>query len=326
MNKTIFNLAILGSAFLFSPFVEAGVDSSGGGTAVVCRDGNHAISRIELLDLFEGRSVYGLTYVNNTDTTDDQIFAVYEKAATTMVQPQIDLFSALTRVRRIAKILPQGTHLSAINDAYPIVLPDGCRLEQFASYIDDGVLSIDAELWDAADQTNRAALYLHEAVYRLARGEGATDSRFSRRVVSYLFSTTILDPVIDGIPANARWCETHDSVGRTIDRFAVYPESLIINKKPATVLQFTKKDRSTLFTKTTLTSPWTAWEEPALSGNFAFASIQSKLQSENVNLGFMSLELDGTPYKFFYIDHRADILGNDPRTGIPNGLSQFMCF
>ena len=58
---------------------------------------------------------------------------------------------------------------------------------------------MNSDLWKAMNAVNQVALIFHETIYRWLRLAGEEDSRDARKIVGYLFSTTPLVPVTNGI-------------------------------------------------------------------------------------------------------------------------------
>jgi hypothetical protein len=102
---------------------------------------------------------------------------------------------------------PSGTELLPINDSFEVAIPRGCGAEQVANYYNDNLILINSDIWAAFDETDRAALILHEAVYAANRLVGATNSRQSRHVVASIFDsvTQWTDPK-DQVPKQALNC------------------------------------------------------------------------------------------------------------------------
>ena len=208
------------AATTFQPLLT-GVDSSGGGNAVVCRAKDGKIKSAELLDLFEARILYRRTVVYSKDHRDLQ--------ATRNVQPLYDandlgfmsLTSNLETVLRIAHVLPNGVALQPINDTFSPVLPKNCKIEQLAAYQINNELYIDGEIWAHLDMTNQAALYAHEAIYKTLRDYGATNSIRARKLVGLLFSDTVnLKPVLTpDVPNDQRsYCGAGGGAGGFLSR------------------------------------------------------------------------------------------------------------
>lgn len=153
------------------------------------------------------------------------------------------------------KFLPKGSHLTQVNDANPMALPKSCELRQLAHYIDDSLVLIDQEIWNVLDDLNKAAIILHEAIYRYERGPNTLDSRHARKLVGYLFSNSNLEPILDGVPNNARFCyafKIHPDGTHTYEYKFYYLPQENLN---SVILQFEFIGGLPLYSKTIATVP-----------------------------------------------------------------------
>ncbi|MBS1971021.1 MAG: hypothetical protein JSU04_11975 [Bdellovibrionales bacterium] len=181
-----------------------GAISGGGGKGVVCRDPSGAIASAQTLDIYEGRVLYGLNIpVFNKVTMETQLnhaFGVIPKS----VRPLIEGYAK--SVQQNMRLV-HGVELQPVDDALVVALPQGCQAEQLANYFSDTNILVNGDIWDRMTESNRAALILHEAVYKAARLYGATDSQRSRHVVASLFDpgTVWNEPQIQ-MPQNGLKC------------------------------------------------------------------------------------------------------------------------
>ncbi len=162
----LLSFAIAGSAF-------AGGIEGGGGKAVVCRDQKRAIRSAEVLDLYEGRAIYGFIYAESKTPWAEQARAALDGGDD---YPK----KWLPAVVQYLRVLPRETSLVAVNDSLETVVPRDCAIEQAANYINDQQILVDGEIWGALSETGKAALAVHEASYRYLREFGDTDSRRAR--------------------------------------------------------------------------------------------------------------------------------------------------
>lgn len=188
-----------------------GVDS-GGGKSIVCRNADGKITSAELLDIYEGRILNQRTPLADHATYKEQLNKLVDKVETFGPQPFNTHNSFRGQVSGMVSqvvMLPNNVHLEPTSDALnAISAPQGCKIEQLAIYVTRlGKLLIDAEIWDSIDDTNRAALMLHETIYRILRSEGGeTDSFYTRQVVSYYLSVPQAESIDAGVPAEAYEC------------------------------------------------------------------------------------------------------------------------
>ena len=183
--------------------VEGGVDG-GGGKSIVCRENDGSIKSAEVLDLYEGRVMYGLNIKETSEPMEQQI----EKALNIIPpssRPMIEIYTKL--VLKKMKITPAGTKLLPIDDSHEIISPAGCQPEQAANYFSDKMILISGDIWNKLSETGKAALVLHEGVYAANRVVGATNSRQSRHIVANLFDpSTKWTDIKDQLPQDKLTC------------------------------------------------------------------------------------------------------------------------
>ncbi len=121
------------------------------------------------------------------------------------------MISALVQqAKKSFQITPEGTVLTVVNDSFETSIPSGCAAEQLANYYNDELILIAGSLWEKMNNTERAALIIHEGLYAAERLLGSKDSRRTRHVVGRLFdaNTSWVDPKA-GIPNDALTCVGH---------------------------------------------------------------------------------------------------------------------
>lgn len=163
-----------------------GTGSSGGGNAVDC--GQH----LELLDLYEVQLRPGLKSKMSIVRTDEEVELQVERA-----------FLKLTTLDPELGQLIQKTYASFKSDLVPItdeyawaatddvgLLPElKCKRVNVINYLSDDVAEINVNAYERLPRTDRAALRVHEVLYKIARDDAkATDSLAVRRIVALLFS------------------------------------------------------------------------------------------------------------------------------------------
>jgi hypothetical protein len=160
----------------------AGGFSEGGGKGVVCKDANGTVASVASLDLFESEQIRGLTF-------DDSLLGADEFATVANIIARIEardpylagiLTERLTAWLTESRLLP-NSHLPDVNDSFSVVIPVGCELAQLAvqrepQFPGDPFYLIDKSLWDVMANRDRAALVLHEIIYRYARTLGQMNS------------------------------------------------------------------------------------------------------------------------------------------------------
>jgi hypothetical protein len=180
------------------------VDGKGnGGVSVVCRDAAGKITSAEILDLFEGRNQFGLNYPTGGTDVDTLV----ELAQLKMVGKAdflIQFRSVLSDVRAGLVFLPRGVGLTPTDDAFPTITRKGCHFEQLANYRDeDSKIYVDQEIYNKLSQVDRAALIIHEVIYKLARvNQNEVSSVRSRKLTSQVLALNSNQGVIDSLMAS----------------------------------------------------------------------------------------------------------------------------
>lgn len=185
-----------------------GVDSSGGGNAIVCRgpavppELKGPIVSAKVLDLYEAEVVDGLNLPTRSGAPDDFALLLLKKLEDlnpeqfrNAANPYKSLTDLFTTTKANLRILPSGVGLTPIPNSLSPINPKGCGIEQLAAYQATGKLLVDGEIWDKLDDLSRAGLYVHEVVYKWLRISGATNSLRARKIVGALFSDFPLAPV-----------------------------------------------------------------------------------------------------------------------------------
>lgn len=166
---------------------ESGREVGNGGLAVVCRGGDGLIGSAEVLDLFEGKNQYNLRIPERKRETRALLEAALVRMASRpefLVLVKRELNNVLSNLRW----LPKGVELSIIDDAFPIITLKPCAFEQLAVYSWDGNVYVSSGIFGALTPTHAAALFMHEALYKVARDHGATNSMLARKLNAHLFS------------------------------------------------------------------------------------------------------------------------------------------
>jgi hypothetical protein len=189
----------------FPALAKEGGNGSHGGGAFLCQDP----ARNELLDLWEGtaRGLFpdfpkGLTYKRmKPRSPEDRMLYVRRQIQLRLglfrqVQPELGLRAeeayAILAANRIDR-LPSDPPLPPIRDAFTEYLKPGCVLTPAAIYSDElSKLLLDVEVAAQLPAMDLAALWVHEAIYKVLRdAKLATDSRTSRQIVAILFAADL---------------------------------------------------------------------------------------------------------------------------------------
>lgn len=194
MNKFVSSI-LLGSIFLLSSSAFAGKETSGGGGAAVCRDSNKKITSARLLDLYEGEVRFNYNIPQINQAPKEQIISVLSKINDQMLKQLI--YQTTAQVIQSSVFLPAGVGMAPTTDLgkdYAVVVPEGCAVEPIGFYETDGTLKLSQSVYAALSQTDRAAFFVHESVYKMAREMAfRSDSSDSRKIVASLFSNNTIE-------------------------------------------------------------------------------------------------------------------------------------
>lgn len=174
------------------PTAPSGHEQGNGGGAVVCRDSSGKIVSAELLDLWERRASKQATYQSSAAVND------LIKWALVRISKNNAAFGARVRQayeenRKIVTEVADGISLKSPDDAFEWMFEDGCKLEGAANYqtrFGNDRLYIDLRIVQMMSPTSQAALWIHEAIYKVLRqDDGDTNSLRTRDIVSQIFAS-----------------------------------------------------------------------------------------------------------------------------------------
>lgn len=187
-----------------------GAVSGGGGKGIVCRDGAGGVKSVELLDLWEAKTLYQEPQVPLSGKLDQDVDALlvalkdaypFSGSGTfgdspNMFKDQDYVLAALResaqnflkphapRVHRL-----RGSRLELTNDSMEIAVPRDCEMGQVVNYQPNGFIFVDQDLFEKMDERNQAALIIHEAFYDFLRtSAGERNSIRVRRSVGLAMS------------------------------------------------------------------------------------------------------------------------------------------
>lgn len=194
--KSIITFLIL----TISVVVSAGPSTSGGGAGIVCRglSGFSAHS----LDIYEGLVRYQLKIDRFVNTDDPKVQV--EKATNRLKDMDLKFYQklkdTLEYVYRNLIILQNHVGMSVPLDVgtnFPPLLPlsdtENCTLMAVAYWGVDNKIYLSKEIFFRMSRLDQASVYLHEALYKMARDtSSAKDSFRTRKMVAYLFSENSL--------------------------------------------------------------------------------------------------------------------------------------
>lgn len=190
----------------FSSSVFAGVMNGGGGKGILCRDSDHNIKSVELMDLWEARVIYGREFSDTHLDTRSQVNRLLDKLKTSLDTdgmylenrgivfkgPEAFKQLLLDQAELYLSDIPypgvhwiSGATLKLTDDSYEVVVPNGCEVVQLARYSDNGTggtVLLNKDLVDKMDNMNKAALIVHEEYYAHIRHRKRLGEKSSIRV------------------------------------------------------------------------------------------------------------------------------------------------
>lgn len=202
MKKEMLLLGLM--TLTVSSYAYSGGVDGGGGKSVVCRDNQGKITSAELLDLYEGRIQYSYTQRISQDPIDKQVEDIVDRLAAGRGSSFKSFLMSYARFVSNAKvILPDGTGLEPVDDANNVIVPKNCKIEQLANFTNQNQILVNGEIYNSLDDANKAALVVHEALYKIFRMYGATNSVRARKSVALGFSNIDLTGKPNCQPADA---------------------------------------------------------------------------------------------------------------------------
>ena len=184
-------------AFLAASAAHAGQEVGNGGNVVLCRDDQGKTLSIELLDYYEARVELGLTIaLDGGAEAGDKLLATLGRLGT--LAPVLrDLLLGGARRFGDDTVFVGGADLVPVDDSNHLAIPHGCQVVQIAiqkepEFPGQKRFTVNKDLWDQLDATNKAGLMLHELLYVHALSAGAKDSVGVRYLNALISSGEIL--------------------------------------------------------------------------------------------------------------------------------------
>ncbi len=254
-------LLTITASLLVSFQAQARISIGNGGQIVECKGAGGEVTR-EAFDLYEGSALFGYAYPRDTQNLDPAKLALAlaakmdaaQGSVAGVLEPEKNGFE--NRVRYVLdnmNFLPPGVGLQPTGDTQEFIrLPQNCDFVQAINFRDNKRIYVNSDVWNELSPLNRAALYLHEAVYWYLRETGVeADSRRTRKAVSYIMAGGALSPRTS-LPSDAtkiQYCRSSRTNGkRDYDtKFLVYRDG-----GGNTVAQFFQIGGYRILTRTTL--------------------------------------------------------------------------
>ena len=163
-----------------------------GGDAVVCRNDAKEIQSVEMLDLYEGRVDENYRYKMGEGVYQKRAKRVLKRLQKVSPEWNEYLNFLLKNFEGEARFL-DGITLTDIPDSDHTHWPSGCKVEQIAIHKEPTKsekhrYTVNNDLFQKMDENGKAALLLHEVVYRMLLEYNQSDSRAARKLVAWLAS------------------------------------------------------------------------------------------------------------------------------------------
>lgn len=288
--------------FLLSQGLMAGVGSSGGGWSVVCRGDYGEITKAMLLDLYEGIFEENIKLKEPTGFFEQEVRPYLEEinrvneSSRLVTQYQVRKFIQYFQ-RNFIFLNPEEHELPEIHDVgESIDLPEGCKLEPLAVYLDDRKkFYVNEQIWEAMDSLNQMAMVAHELIYNEYRAMGEVTSERVRKIISRLFSATPYPTLTEGVPQGSLRCMAFpDQKESAVSEFFIFKED---EKQNTTYLQFT-----------------------TVLGRYAFFFQRIAVNANIDVLGLVPTEVEGGGHVLTPLEPEANLLETYAMTGIFGNL------
>jgi hypothetical protein len=207
-------VALTNFCYMSKAYAKQGGQDGGGGAAIVCRNEAGQISSARLYDLYaiENNPRSPRETVKSNASIEqllqqalNRVASAHSENGTPVVKSDnltVSLISrALALVQRDWIPLLPGTRLDFVPDvaAEFVSSRPECKLETVAHYDDQlSNLSVDMQIYNQFSETDKAALKMHEALYKISRILFAdTTSKRTRGLVGELFAkVTLMNSVL----------------------------------------------------------------------------------------------------------------------------------
>lgn len=183
-----------------SPTYAQAVQEAHGGGAVVCRNpSNGSIRSVELLDVWEAE-LEGWKPQDAQQGFDRLTQVLLDRLS--LLNPEFaeHVKQALPEIMAMRKDVPSGVGIVPPDDARNNLIKEGCSLEGVARFVTattnpvgtprPDTLYVNPRLYEKMDPLSQAALWIHEAIYKVLRDmENAKDSVLTRQLVAAISSS-----------------------------------------------------------------------------------------------------------------------------------------
>ena len=189
MKKTFFEIIV--SILLLTSSTFASTTGGNGGGVHYCFNGS-----VQMYDLYEGYNRHNIkTYINPNYSVDDYINRALNKIKNFDLEFSRKIRGKIKYMNAGNIIMRKRIELRLVPDANILFVDEGCEYRQLANWDDlSGNIIVKEELFDKLATVDKAAFYLHEAIYSFHRDVFRKDiSRRHLRVNSDLARYEVSD-------------------------------------------------------------------------------------------------------------------------------------
>lgn len=186
------SILLIGS-LLLSSLTFAGEKGNGGGVHLC-----PSLGTVEMYDLYEGYARYDVARTQKVLSVDEYLAQALEKLRG--VSPRFEKLvrNKIQYLKSGHIIFRKGIRLTLSDDANILMTDEGCSYEQMANWdnLSEGII-VKKEYFDRLQDLDKAALYLHEAIYKVARDLfDVKNSDLTRKLVGL----TLSDEKLNSLP------------------------------------------------------------------------------------------------------------------------------
>jgi hypothetical protein len=213
----------------------AGTVGGGGGKGVVCANPDGTVKSVELLDLWESKVLFDLPAIEDNRPVNDLVIEGISRLRG-VVTMNISGYSSpdglfydeeifeyqlkqtaekyFTGKKPKARFLDDVT-LTDTEDSFEAVRPSNCQVKNIVNFMANGQVLVANDLYKHMSNTHKAALILHESLYKQLRlFSKEKHSIRTRRAVGYVMNGKSFEANYDHLKTRQVFCKdgNHDTI------------------------------------------------------------------------------------------------------------------
>ncbi len=237
MKKTLFTLVLA-----LSSTISFGGQEGHGGIVLKCGD------KVELADFWEAKLLHKkdpkFELVSSEENVSAQVMQAFKKLASFRAAQEIglkadDLFKVYQDMIDKARPISSDEVYWQFSDDLGLFkkIPANCSLDNVIHYLRDNYIDKREDYYEQLSMTEKAALWVHEVLYRKLRDNGQTTSHAARRITAFLFSNLEDQEVASGLILGFLSQETVFFVDRRLARNEMKFKSTVLKDDYRTIFQ-----------------------------------------------------------------------------------------